>query len=95
MVSKPRGTASRSLISIGVSFRGKAFPGDMSCRLWRNDWSAGEEAGNWSEECGREDTVSGFGAARTGRMVQEVFCEETTDAGCHGAMARWSMVFVD
>lgn len=87
MVFKPTGTASRRLISIGVSFRGKAFPGDMICRLWRNDWSAGDEAGNWTEECGREDMVSGLGAARTGRMVQEVVCVETTEAGCQGAMA--------
>lgn len=67
----------------------------MICRLWRNDCSAGEEAGNWTEECGREDIVSGLGAARTGRRVQEVVCVETTDAGCHGAMATWSMVFLD
>jgi hypothetical protein len=39
--------------------------------------------------------MSGLGAARTGRMVHEVVCVETTDAGCHGAMATWSIVFLD
>jgi hypothetical protein len=72
---------------MGVSFRGKAFPGDMICRLCRNDCNAGDEAGNWTDECGRDEMVSGFGAARTGRIVHDVVWVETTDAGCHGAIA--------
>lgn len=95
MVSNPKGTASRIRISIGVSFRGKAFPGEMICKLCRKDWRAGDRAGNWTEECGREDMVSGLEAARTGRIVHDDVWVETTDAGCHGAMATWSIVFLD
>jgi hypothetical protein len=72
---------------MGVSFRGKAFPGDTTWSVWRKDCSAGEEAGNCMDECGRWGSVSGFEGARTGTMVQVVLCVDAIELGCQGATA--------
>jgi hypothetical protein len=63
------------------------LPGEMFWRLWRKDWSAGDAAGNCTEECDLDEIVSGFGGARTGRIVHEVVCADIRDVGCHGAIA--------
>jgi hypothetical protein len=72
---------------MGVSLRGKALPGDTTWSVWRKDCRPGDEAGNWMDECGRWGRVSGLEGARTGRTVQTVVFVETTEFGCHGAMA--------
>ena len=56
-------------------------------RTWEKDCSASDEAGMWSDECGRAAPFSAFSARRTGKIVQGGLCEATRGPGSHGVIA--------
>ena len=91
-VSRPRGTTSRTRISTGTSFLGKARPGERVWRVWKNVRKAGDAAGKTNEECGRWVALFPFDPAFTGRTVHGEDTAETIEAGAHGVIAIYRTV---